>query len=62
VEFTVEEVLAGRITAAKPAEDALSEGEPDAAALAAGNERLHRQPNCRYCHFGTLCGLKGDYS
>lgn len=62
VEFTVEEVLAGRITAAQPAEDALAEGEPDAAALAAANERLHRKPNCRYCHFGTLCGLKGDYS
>ncbi|CAI3793889.1 PD-(D/E)XK nuclease family protein [Pseudarthrobacter sp. MM222] len=62
VEFTVEEVLAGRITAAQPAEAALAGGEPDAAALAAANERLHRQPNCRYCHFGTLCGLKGDYS
>lgn len=62
VEFTVEEVLAGRITAAQPAENALAEGEPDAAALAAANDRLYRQPNCRYCHFGTLCGLKGDYS
>lgn len=62
VEFTVEEVLAGRFTAAQPAEDALADGEPGAAALAAENERLHRKPNCRYCHFGTLCGLKGDYS
>lgn len=62
VEFTVEEVLAGRITATQPAQDALVEGEPDAAALAAVNERLHRQPTCRYCQFGTLCGLKGDYS
>lgn len=62
VEFTVEEVLAGRITAAQPAEDALAEGEPTAAVLAAEQERLHRKPNCRYCNFGTLCGLKGDYS
>ncbi len=62
IEFTVEEVLAGRITAAQPAEDALAEGEPTAAAVAAENERLHREPNCRYCNFGTLCGLKGDYS
>jgi ATP-dependent helicase/nuclease subunit B len=62
VEFTVEEVLAGRITAAQPAEDALSEGELGAAGLAAENERLHQEPKCRYCHFGTLCGLKGDYS
>ncbi|WP_426989885.1 PD-(D/E)XK nuclease family protein [Pseudarthrobacter sp. Y6] len=62
VEFTVEEVLAGRITATQPAENALAEGEPTAAALAAENERLHRKPNCRYCDFGTLCGLKGDYS
>ncbi|MET4589793.1 PD-(D/E)XK nuclease family protein [Arthrobacter sp. 754] len=62
VEFTVEEVLTGRITAAQPAEAALAEGEPTAAGLAAENERLHRKPNCRYCDFGTLCGLKGDYS
>jgi hypothetical protein len=62
VEFTVEEVLAGRITAAQPAEDALADGDPGAAGLAAVSERLHRKPNCRYCHFGTLCGLKGDYS
>lgn len=62
IEFTVEEVLAGRITAAQPAEDALAEGEQTSAALATENERLHREPNCRYCHFGTLCGLKGDYS
>lgn len=62
VEFTVQEVLAGRITAAQPAEDALADGDPGAAGLAAENERLHRKPNCRYCHFGTLCGLKGDYS
>lgn len=62
VEFTVEEVLTGRITAAQPAEDAATEGRPTAAALAAEHERLHRNPNCKYCHFGTLCGLKGDYS
>ncbi|MCO4236906.1 PD-(D/E)XK nuclease family protein [Pseudarthrobacter sp. MDT3-28] len=62
VEFTVEEVLAGRITATQPAENALAEDEPTAAAIAAENQRLHRKPNCRYCDFGTLCGLKGDYS
>lgn len=62
IEFTVEEVLTGRITATQPAEDALAEGEPTAAVSAAEQERLHRKPNCRYCSFGTLCGLKGDFS
>ncbi|MDQ0863754.1 PD-(D/E)XK nuclease family protein [Arthrobacter globiformis] len=62
IEFTVEEVLAGRITATEPAANSLAEGEPGADALAAANGRLHMKPNCRYCDFGTLCGLKGDYS
>jgi RecB family exonuclease len=62
IEFTVEEVLAGRITATEPAANSLAEGEPGADALAAANGRLHMKPNCKYCDFGTLCGLKGDYS
>lgn len=62
VEFTVEEVLAGRITAAEPAANALAEGEPGADAVAQDSGRLHMKPNCKYCDFGTLCGLKGDYS
>lgn len=61
-EFSVGEVLSGRITAAKPAEDALHEDEPDAPARAAAQGRLYVKPNCRYCNFGTLCGLKGDFS
>ncbi|WP_353711467.1 PD-(D/E)XK nuclease family protein [Arthrobacter sp. K5] len=60
--FTVEEVLAGRITATEPAAKSLAEGEPGADALAAASGRLHMKPNCKYCDFGTLCGLKGDYS
>lgn len=62
IEFTVEEVLTGRLTAAEPAASALAEGEPGAEAAAAASGRLHMKPNCRYCDFGTLCGLKGDYS
>lgn len=62
IEFTVEEVLAGRITATEPATNSLAEGEPAADAVAAAHGRLHMKPNCRYCDFGTLCGLKGDYS
>lgn len=62
IEFTVEEVLTGRITATAPAANALAEGEPGADAVAATSGRLHMKPNCRYCDFGTLCGLKGDYS
>jgi ATP-dependent helicase/nuclease subunit B len=62
IEFTVEEVLTGRITATEPAANSLAEGEPGADAVAAASGRLHMKPNCRYCDFGTLCGLKGDYS
>lgn len=62
IEFTVEEVLAGRVTATAPAANSLAEGEPGADALAAASGRLHMKPNCKYCDFGTLCGLKGDYS
>jgi RecB family exonuclease len=62
VEFTVDEVLSGRITATQRVEDVLAEGELSAAALAAEQERLYRKPNCTYCNFGTLCGVKGDYS
>lgn len=62
VEFTVEEVLAGRITATAPAANSLAEGEAGADAVAAASGRLHMKPNCKYCDFGTLCGLKGDYS
>jgi hypothetical protein len=62
IEFTVEEVLAGRVTATGPAANSLAEGEPDAATNAGDSGRLHVKPNCRYCEFGSLCGLKGDYS
>ncbi|WP_104138795.1 PD-(D/E)XK nuclease family protein [Arthrobacter sp. ZGTC131] len=62
IEFTVEEVLAGRVTATAPAANALADDEPDAAANAEDSGRLHVKPNCRYCDFGSLCGLKGDYS
>ncbi|MCZ2404988.1 PD-(D/E)XK nuclease family protein [Paenarthrobacter sp. Z7-10] len=61
-EFTLDEVLAGRVTAAKPAEDALPADGLDAPAQAAEAGRLYVKPNCRYCNFGTLCGLKGDFS
>ncbi|MBT2519778.1 PD-(D/E)XK nuclease family protein [Arthrobacter sp. ISL-28] len=62
IEFTVEEVLAGRVTATAPAANSVAEGEPDAAASATDSGRLYVKPNCKYCHFGSLCGLKGDYS
>ncbi|GHG49406.1 hypothetical protein GCM10012320_17460 [Sinomonas cellulolyticus] len=68
-ETTLEQVLAGRVTATKPVEDAFA-----AAAEAAGGSpgtieevetlegRLYVEPGCRFCQFGALCGLKGDYS
>ena len=61
-EFTLDEVVAGRLTAAKPAEDALPEEAPDAPARAAEAGRLYVKPDCHYCNFGTLCGLKGDFT
>jgi RecB family exonuclease len=61
-EFTLDEVLAGRIAAAKPVEDAIAEGEPDAPTRATEAGCLYVKPNCHYCDFGTLCGLKGDFS
>lgn len=61
-EFTVEEVLAGRITATQPADDALDEGAPDRAQVDADAGRHHIKPPCRFCDFGVLCGLKGDFS
>lgn len=68
-EFTVEQVLAGRVTATKPIEDAFaaaaessggSPGTIEEVETASG--RLYVEPGCRFCHFGALCGLKGDYS
>ncbi|WP_369046805.1 PD-(D/E)XK nuclease family protein [Sinomonas sp. P10A9] len=71
-EFTIEQVLGGRVTATKPVEDAFAEQAK--ASTAPGEQpktiedvetavgRLYVQPGCRFCHFGALCGLKGDYS
>ncbi|GAB3273577.1 PD-(D/E)XK nuclease family protein [Sinomonas notoginsengisoli] len=68
-EFTVDQVLAGRVTATKPVEDAFaaaaeaSGGEPATIEeLETASGRLYVQPGCRFCHFGALCGLRGDYS
>lgn len=61
-EFTVEEVLAGRITAAQPADDARAEDAPDRAQIDADAGRHHIKPPCSFCEFGVLCGLKGEFS
>jgi len=61
-EFTIEEVLAGRITATQPADDARAEDALDRAQADAGAGRHHVKPPCRFCDFGVLCGLKGDFS
>lgn len=61
-EFTVQEVLAGRITATQPADDARGDDAPDRAQLDAEAGRHHVKPPCRFCDFGVLCGLKGDFS
>ncbi|MDQ0665410.1 ATP-dependent helicase/nuclease subunit B [Arthrobacter ulcerisalmonis] len=61
-EFTIEEVLAGRITATQPADDARAQDAPDRAQVDADAGRHHIKPPCRFCNFGVLCGLKGDFS
>lgn len=61
-EFTIEEVLAGRITATQPADDTRAEDAPDRAQMDADAGRHHVKPPCRFCDFGVLCGLKGDFS
>jgi ATP-dependent helicase/nuclease subunit B len=61
-EFTVQEVLAGHITATQPADDARAEDAADRAQIDAEAGRHHVKPPCRFCDFGVLCGLKGDFS
>ena len=61
-EFTIEEVLAGRITATQPADDARAQDALDRAQADADAGRHHVKPPCRFCDFGVLCGLKGDFS
>ncbi|WP_175637473.1 RecB family exonuclease [Sinomonas mesophila] len=65
-EHIVAQVLAGRVTAAKPYADALEEQGGDGPATFEEIEtavgRLYVEPGCRFCRFGALCGLKGDYS
>ncbi|MDR6621122.1 PD-(D/E)XK nuclease family protein [Sinomonas atrocyanea] len=72
-EFTVEQVLAGRVTATGPVEQAFAAAQAEAAAAEGGEPttvkdaetavgRLYVEPGCRFCRFGALCGLKGDYS
>jgi ATP-dependent helicase/nuclease subunit B len=61
--FSVTEVVSGRI-AAGPRRDAelAAAGEPSGEQLAEAEGRLYGKPPCNFCHFTTLCGLKGDFS
>lgn len=62
-EFSIEEVVNGRITANPLAEterialDGLSDED-----IAAAAGRYYGKPPCTFCNFSRLCGLKGDFS
>jgi ATP-dependent helicase/nuclease subunit B len=62
-EFSISEVVNGRLTAGPLADaERARAGEPYGEELAEMEERLHGNPPCRFCHFARLCGLKGDFS
>ncbi|MGP0223589.1 PD-(D/E)XK nuclease family protein [Paenarthrobacter sp. NCHU4564] len=62
VEFSIDEVAQGRITATQVADDKRSEGEPSRERAWQDNGLHHIKPPCRFCELGVLCGLKGDFS
>ncbi|MBJ2119417.1 PD-(D/E)XK nuclease family protein [Arthrobacter sp. MSA 4-2] len=62
-EFSVEEVLNGRVTADPLVEAGrVAEGGPSGEELAAAAGRFYAKPPCTFCNFSRLCGLKGDFS
>lgn len=62
-EFSVSEVVSGRLTAGPLAdEERTRAGGPSSEELADMEERLHGKPPCNFCSFVRLCGLKGDFS
>ncbi|WP_433876275.1 RecB family exonuclease [Sinomonas atrocyanea] len=70
-EHVVADVLAGHVTASKPFADAfaaqvaadVTDSRPATVEERETAEgRLYVEPGCRFCRFGALCGLKGDYS
>lgn len=62
-EFSIAEVLNGRIAASQLVDNELAAAEDvSREELADQDERLYGKPPCTFCSFSRLCGLKGDFS
>lgn len=62
-EFSIEEVVNGRITANPLAEaERVALGGLSDEDIAAAAGRYYGKPPCTFCNFSRLCGLKGDFS
>lgn len=62
LEFSIDEVVNGRITATQVADDNRAEGEPSRESAWRDRGLHYIKPPCRFCELGVLCGLKGDFS
>lgn len=58
-EFSISEVVGGRVLAAGRQELGSSDEQRD---TATADGRLYQKPPCNFCDFSALCGLKGDLS
>ncbi|MHA7223103.1 PD-(D/E)XK nuclease family protein [Arthrobacter sp. RHLT1-20] len=58
-EFSISEVVSGRVLAAGRQEMGSSDEQRD---TATADGRLYQKPPCNFCDFSALCGLKGDLS
>lgn len=58
-EFSISEVVGGRVLAAGRQELGSSAEQRD---TATADGRLYQKPPCNFCDFSALCGLKGDLS
>lgn len=58
-EFSIAEVVGGRVLAAGRQELGSSDKQREAATA---DGRLYQKPPCNFCDFSALCGLKGDLS
>jgi ATP-dependent helicase/nuclease subunit B len=58
-EFSISEVVGGRVLAAGRQELGSSDEQRE---TATADGRLYQKPPCNFCDFSALCGLKGDLS
>ncbi|WP_432396482.1 PD-(D/E)XK nuclease family protein [Pseudarthrobacter sp. L19] len=58
-EFSISEVVGGRVVAAGRQELGSADEQRD---TATADDRLYQKPSCNFCDFSVLCGLKEDLS